>query len=268
MPITIDIPVARRRLRINGIVQGVGFRPFVYRLANRYELSGFVNNDSHGVCIEIEGPLDRLEEFSDALALQAPPLSKIGEITTEELRPTGEDAFRIAVTRRSTTAVTHISPDVAVCDDCLAELLDPADRRHQYPFTNCTNCGPRYTIVRRIPYDRPNTSMDRFELCGKCDSEYTDPSDRRFHAQPNACPTCGPHLTLCDSDGNPVQTEDPLAAAAELLRTGKIVAVRARMKPRRSSSVRAASPGSASHALVSPKGGAFRIRRAISIRTT
>jgi hydrogenase maturation protein HypF len=226
MQIAIDIPVARRRFHINGIVQGVGFRPFVYRLAHRYELSGSVSNATEGVYIEAEGTPAMLDRFGDSLRAQAPPLARINEIAIEELEPTGQHGFRIDITSRDGSAVTQVSPDVAVCDDCLTEMFDPENRRRQYPFTNCTNCGPRYTIVRRIPYDRRNTSMDVFELCERCEVEYQDPEDRRFHAQPNACPACGPRLILCDGGGVPLETHDAVATTAAMLRDGKIAAIR------------------------------------------
>jgi hydrogenase maturation protein HypF len=226
MPVAIDGVLKRRRLRVHGTVQGVGFRPFVYRLANRYALSGFVNNDSRGVCIEVEGALDEIDQFCYALAAQAPPLSRIARIVSEDIRPIRESGFRIETTRKQESASTHIARDVAVCEDCLTELFDPADRRYQYPFLNCTNCGPRYTIVHRIPYDRPNTSMNVFGMCERCAAEYRDPADRRFHAQPNACPDCGPRVTLCSLDGSLLDIPDPIAYAADLLRAGKIVAIR------------------------------------------
>ncbi|NNE45922.1 MAG: carbamoyltransferase HypF [Rhodothermales bacterium] len=226
MEVIRDIHVRRRRLRVNGIVQGVGFRPFVFRLANHYDLSGFVNNDSRGVCIEIEGSSAAIAWFQQQLRVQAPPLSRIGEILDEDLVPIGETGFRIKSTERKTDTTTHIAPDGAVCDDCLSELFDPSDRRYLYPFINCTNCGPRYTIVRRIPYDRPNTSMDVFPLCEECEQEYRDPADRRFHAQPNACPVCGPRLALYDGGGEEIRGQDPVRSVAELLRRGNIVAIR------------------------------------------
>ena len=210
MAVVIDSPMTRRRFRVHGTVQGVGFRPFVYRLANRYALSGFVNNDSRGVCIEVEGPMDEVDRFGRELTAQAPPLSRIGKIVSEEMLPIRESGFRIETTRASETTEAHVSPDGAVCDDCLAELFDPGNRRHRYAFINCTNCGPRYTIVRRIPYDRPNTSMEVFGMCGPCDTEYREPADRRFHAQPNACPDCGPRLAVCALDGSPIETADPI----------------------------------------------------------
>lgn len=226
MDVSVDTPIRRERLRVNGIVQGVGFRPFVYRLAQRHDLSGFVHNDSEGVCIEVEGPPISLALFRNDLLVQAPPLSRIGYVRSEDIVATGETGFRIETTRKRVAAATQISPDVAVCDDCLRELFDPSDRRFRYPFINCTNCGPRYTIVRRIPYDRPNTSMGVFPLCEDCEREYHDPSDRRFHAQPNACPSCGPHVVLCAADGSRIESADPIRSSAELLSAGKVVAVR------------------------------------------
>ncbi len=216
----------RNRIRLNGIVQGVGFRPFVYRLARECGLSGFVNNNSDGVLIEIEGAPERLAAFRRRLRREAPPLARIVEMRFEEVEPQGQDGFTIRTSQRDSTPSTLISPDVSVCDDCLRELFDPADRRYRYPFINCTNCGPRYTIVKRIPYDRPFTSMSIFPMCEACAREYHDPANRRFHAQPNACPECGPRLRLYRGDGQEVETDDPLAETVRLLREGKIVAIK------------------------------------------
>ncbi len=215
----------RQRIRVNGIVQGVGFRPFVFKLASQLNLAGFVGNDSEGVIIEIEGPGKSLDAFGRRLHDDAPPLSSIVRFHIEEIDVQGETGFSIRESRREPTTSTLISPDVAVCDDCLRELFDSKDRRYRYPFINCTNCGPRYTIVEQIPYDRPLTSMKRFPLCPECDREYNDPSDRRFHAQPNACPACGPRLFLYDNKGM-VDSADPLREAVSRLRDGKIVAIR------------------------------------------
>lgn len=215
----------RVRLRVNGIVQGVGFRPFVYRLATEQKLAGFVNNDSHGVLIEIEGSHDAVSTFTDRLLTELPPLAKIVSLDREVLPLQSDTIFHIIESQRDSAAATLISPDIATCGDCLKELFDPPDRRHHYPFTNCTNCGPRYTIVKSIPYDRPFTSMAIFPMCPDCQREYDDPTNRRFHAQPNACPVCGPKLTLYDCNGI-VETTGVVGSAVKLLAEGRILAIR------------------------------------------
>jgi hydrogenase maturation protein HypF len=219
-------PHEARRLQVNGIVQGVGFRPFVYQLALRHGLRGEVANTSAGVFIHIEGASDRLAAFENDLTRESPPLAHIVEVTSrpEVLRNFSD--FHIAASRGEAAMATLISPDVAVCDDCLKEMFDPSDRRYRYPFINCTNCGPRYTIIDDIPYDRPKTSMRHFRLCAACQAEYDDPLNRRFHAQPNACPVCGPRIELRAGDGRTVAVPDPIATAAELIRQGKILAVK------------------------------------------
>lgn len=216
----------REKIRVNGIVQGVGFRPFVYRLAKECQLGGYVNNNSDGVLIEVEGTSESLAQFHRRFREEAPPLSRIVDLTVEEIAPQGEVSFSIIASRRDSRPSTFISPDVSVCADCLAELFDPTNRRYRYPFINCTNCGPRYTIVQRIPYDRPNTSMRVFPMCPACEQEYHDPANRRFHAQPNACPQCGPQVTLRDRTGKRMDTDDPIGAAVALLQQGKILAIR------------------------------------------
>ena len=215
-----------RRLQVNGIVQGVGFRPFVYQLALRLGLKGEVANTSSGVSIHIEGPADRLRAFETELAGKAPPLSHIVEVVSRPEIIKSFSDFRITASRGGAAMATLISPDAAMCADCLREMFDPADRRYRYPFTNCTNCGPRYTIIDDIPYDRPKTSMRHFTMCAACQAEYDDPLDRRFHAQPNACPVCGPRVGLWDARRKEMGSGDPIAAAAELIRQGKIVAVK------------------------------------------
>lgn len=192
-------PISRQRLYIRGIVQGVGFRPFVYGLALRYALKGWVRNDSDGVTIEIEGQQTMLQSFQQALRKEPPPLARIDEIRTEELAIQGDTSFHIIHSQQASQRNTLIAADTATCTDCLRELFDPHDRRYHYPFINCTNCGPRFTIVSDVPYDRANTSMRIFPLCAACQTEYDDPLNRRFHAQPNACPTCGPSIRF-DSD--------------------------------------------------------------------
>jgi len=218
-------PAVRRRIRVRGIVQGVGFRPTVYRLATERGLSGWVLNDAEGVLMEVEGPAAAVDDFLRTLQAERPPLARINAVEPEDAPPRGETAFRIAPSEAGRRRAL-ISPDMAVCDDCLREMFDPADRRHRYPFINCTNCGPRYSIIRDIPYDRPNTTMARFTMCPACRAEYDDPADRRFHAQPNACPECGPHLDLRDAGGRPVAEADPVAAVRRALLDGRIVAVK------------------------------------------
>jgi hydrogenase maturation protein HypF len=205
--------VERRRLRARGVVQGVGFRPFVHRLATRDGLGGCVWNDGDGVVVEVEGPAAALDEFERALLAEAPPLARIDAVTGERIAPRGERAFAV-VPSHGGGGSALVPPDVATCDDCLRELFDPADRRFRYPFVNCTNCGPRLTIVTAVPYDRPNTTMAGFPLCADCRREYEDPGDRRFHAEPIACPVCGPQLS--------VPLDDVVAALLE----GRIVAVK------------------------------------------
>jgi len=214
------------RLEINGIVQGVGFRPFIYQLANHHGLKGQVANTAAGVSLVLEGSEKDIRRFIDDLPDKKPPLAHIVEVSETPEAVKGFSAFSIVKSRDSATRATLISPDVMVCDDCLAEMRDPADRRFGYPFINCTNCGPRYTIIDDIPYDRAKTSMQHFRMCPRCQAEYEAPDNRRFHAQPNACPVCGPRVTLCDADGKAVDTDDPIAETADRLRQGRIVAVK------------------------------------------
>lgn len=212
----------RRRLLVNGIVQGVGFRPFVFNLAESLQLAGFVTNTSEGVIIEIQGAAGALDLFVHRLRHDAPPLADIVAVEVAETPPHPDPAgFVIRPSENRPGTSTLIPPDVATCGDCRREILDPGDRRHRYPFTNCTNCGPRWTIIGRIPYDRPFTSMAPFAMCPACRAEYDNPRDRRFHAQPNACPVCGPRVWLDGDDGG-----DILAAAADRLARGAIVAVK------------------------------------------
>ena len=214
----------RTRARVDGTVQGVGFRPYVHRLAAELGLAGYVLNDSRGVLLEVEGDAEAVEEFLDRLAPEAPPLAVIERIGVSEGAAVGEHDFVIRPSPRGGSADAPVSPDSATCADCLHELFDPGDRRFRYPFINCTNCGPRFTIVRAVPYDRPFTTMAGFVMCAECQAEYDDPAARRFHAQPNACPACGPSLRLLDSRG--VLPGDPLRAAVAALRDGRIVAVK------------------------------------------
>jgi hydrogenase maturation protein HypF len=217
---------AARRLEVNGVVQGVGFRPFVYHLARQYELKGEVANTASGVSIHIEGPPERIRSFERDLAEKRPPLAHVVEISSrpESVKPYSD--FRIVKSKNRVLMSTLISPDVSVCDDCLRELFDPGNRRYLYPFINCTNCGPRYTIIDDIPYDRPKTSMRHFKMCAACQAEYDDPGDRRFHAQPNACAACGPQVSLHDKRRKPVDADDPIQKAAQFIRQGKIVALK------------------------------------------
>ncbi len=208
------------------MVQGVGFRPFVYRLAAEEQLAGFIGNDTGGVTIEIEGPTAALDSFLTRLRSEAPPLSRIDSVAVRELAPTGEPGFRIVASEVIGPVSTGIPADAATCPDCLRELHSPTDRRYRYPFLNCTNCGPRYTITRRIPYDRPQTSMARFTMCPACQAEYDDPANRRFHAQPNACWDCGPQLSLVSADGTQIPATDPVNETIARLAAGEILAIK------------------------------------------
>ncbi|MFN2369364.1 MAG: acylphosphatase, partial [Desulfurivibrionaceae bacterium] len=215
----------RRRILVNGIVQGVGFRPFVYVLAHRYGLTGTVINTSAGVEIEIEG-ID-LDRFENSLKNDLPPQAMLSSFTSQVTPVCNDTQFSIGFSQGVGRVSTQIAPDLAICFDCLRELFDPDDRRYLYPFINCTNCGPRYSIVIGIPYDREKTAMRRFEMCDDCRAEYEDPVDRRFHAQPNACPECGPRVSLCGNDGKEISgAEQVVARAAGLLREGGILAVK------------------------------------------
>ena len=231
--------VIRVRARVEGTVQGVGFRPFVYRLATGLGLAGWVRNDARGVELEIEGGREAIESFLGRLPSEAPPLARIERVRTESRPARGERSFLIAPSPQgSDSPDALIAPDSATCSDCLAELRDPGDRRYRYPFINCTNCGPRFTIVRGVPYDRALTTMAGFQMCAACRAEYEDPGDRRFHAQPNACPQCGPRARLLTADGGVLGagfdgardsregTWDPLAEAALLLARGAVVAIK------------------------------------------
>jgi hydrogenase maturation protein HypF len=230
------VPV-RRAVQVRGVVQGVGFRPFVYRLAQEEELAGCIGNDTDGVTIEIEGPGLRVERFLARLRAEMPPLARIDAVAVHATPPLGETAFRIVHSAVLGPVSTGIPADAATCADCLRELLDPADRRYRYPFLNCTNCGPRYTITKRIPYDRPQTSMAIFPMCPACQAEYDDPRNRRFHAQPNACSVCGPKtwlesnadLQTCSfrkAEVDSLFLNDPIAQTIHLLLAGQILAIK------------------------------------------
>ena len=214
------------RISVRGVVQGVGFRPFVYRLAQEYSLKGWVRNTSGNVEIEVEGNEEALENFLSDLQAKAPPMAHIEKVEATFHPPKGYTGFQIGESLSREGQYQLVSPDIATCDDCKKEIFSPTDRRFRYPFTNCTNCGPRFTIIEDIPYDRPKTTMRKFEMCPQCQQEYADPLNRRFHAQPNACPKCGPSLELVDGNGNPVDCSDVITAASDLLKAGKVLALK------------------------------------------
>ena len=230
----------RREVRVHGVVQGVGFRPFVYRLAHEETLAGFIGNDTDGVIIEVEGKPSSVENFLRRLQSDAPALARIDQVISRSIPPKREENFSIIASEVRGQVATGIPADAATCADCLRELLDPNDRRYRYPFLNCTNCGPRFTITRRIPYDRPQTSMAKFRMCPACQAEYDDPADRRFHAQPNACWDCGPQLWLVEPEStkngvpqfpisgprNTLACKDPIAETIHWLLAGQILAIK------------------------------------------
>jgi len=218
--------IKRVRYLFTGIVQGVGFRPFIYRLAERQGLAGFVQNRPDGVLVEVQGSSTAIDSFFSSVAKELPPLANITSVESSEIAVTGDTEFKIIVSEKEGQGDVHIAPDSAVCADCLKELFDPADRRFRYPFINCTNCGPRLTIINDIPYDRVHTSMACFPLCPKCRAEYENPANRRFHAEPNACPVCGPQLELRDAEGKIIPCEDPLEKAIEFITTGNVIAIK------------------------------------------
>lgn len=222
----MTLPASGLRIEIKGIVQGVGFRPFIYGLATRLDLKGWVRNTSSGVEIEVSGSTENLQIFTREIRESAPPLSRILSLVTHPVPAGNFERFQILTSQAIEGEFIPISPDMNICPDCLREMLDPKDRRYRYPFINCTNCGPRFTIVKDIPYDRPLTTMADFPLCPDCAAEYNDPLNRRFHAQPVACPTCGPHLSLVQN-GTEVEThEAALQDARKLIREGQIVAIK------------------------------------------
>ena len=219
----------RRHLVISGIVQGVGFRPFVYRLAMRHGLAGWVNNATDGVHVEVEGTEVELDAFSRTLQQEKPVQAEIYSLTAYDMPDRRETGFVIAESDASSAGVPFVSSDIATCAACRSEISDPADRRYQYPFTNCTNCGPRYTIIRQTPYDRRSTTMDVFPMCEACQREFDDPANRRFHAQPNACSVCGPEYRLVDRQGTPLPLDNGQNAMDQtraLLHAGKLVAIK------------------------------------------
>ncbi len=220
---------ARVEIAVTGIVQGVGFRPFTYRLATRHDLVGFVRNmGDAGVQIVVEGEKETIEKFIDSLRPEQPPLSRIDDINVAWKAPTGEfSAFQVAPSERAGLGLPSVvPPDLALCDDCLHEMLDSSDRRYNYPFITCVNCGPRFTIIEKLPYDRPRTSMKAFPLCPDCLHEYQDPPDRRYHAEPTCCSICGPRMSLYDAEGNPIDVLEPLREVARLLDEGSVVAIK------------------------------------------
>jgi hydrogenase maturation protein HypF len=227
MDAPVEVPIeVRRQIEVSGIVQGVGFRPYIYRLATGRNLKGTIRNTSAGVTIEIQGPAETVEDFIARLPAEAPPLARITNLTIHEVACNGDRDFRIIHSHEGEEIRTLISPDVAICADCLREMFDAKDRRYRYPFINCTNCGPRFTIIRDIPYDRPSTSMAAFPMCAACLAEYENPLNRRFHAQPNACWECGPRVELWDQSGRKIDCSDPVVEAASALRSGLVVAVK------------------------------------------
>ena len=218
---------ARAKITVRGAVQGVGFRPFVYRLANELRLGGRVSNSPQGVFIEVEGSRELLDEFLLRLEKDKPPRAIIQSLESSLLDPVGYEGFEVCLSDEAGAKTALILPDIATCAACLHEVFDPANRRHLYPFTNCTDCGPRFSIIEALPYDRQNTSMKSFVMCPECEREYRDPANRRFHAEPNACPACGPHLELWDPAGTVLATRhDALLRAAEALRSGQILALK------------------------------------------
>lgn len=215
----------RRRITVGGRVQGVGFRPFVARLADELDLAGLVGNDVHGAFIEVQGAAERLDEFQRRLVAEAPPLARIGEVSAMEMTACAATGFAIVASADGAAPSLAITPDAAICAACAREIDDPRDRRFGHPFANCTDCGPRYAIITAVPYDRPNTTMASFAMCATCGAEYADPRDRRYHAQPIACPACGPRVWL-EASGQRPAAGDAIAEAAQLLHAGRIVAIK------------------------------------------
>ena len=218
---------ARRQIRVRGTVQGVGFRPYVHRQATRLGLAGWIANTAEGVTIEVEGAPERLDDLLDGLRQSPPPRAVVSEIDVSEAELRGDATFAIRASVTGGRRSAHISPDLTTCDACLAELSDPSDRRYRYPFINCTDCGPRFSIIKDLPYDRARTSMQRFGMCEACRAEYEDPPSRRFHAEPTACPNCGPRVALWNPAGGVIARDDAaLGLAATAIRRGEIVAAK------------------------------------------
>jgi len=215
-----------RDIKIKGIVQGVGFRPFVYGLAVKNNIVGTVKNSSAGVEIIANGTQSNLEKFTQQLKLHPPKLAKIDQFDWQPINPDGFSEFNIIESEAIPGEFIPISPDVSICEDCQKELFNQNDRRFRYPFINCTNCGPRFTIIKNIPYDRPSTTMRPFEMCDQCNEEYSNPIDRRFHAQPIACPTCGPHVWFSDGVDESIIGENAIQKARQLIKNGKILAIK------------------------------------------
>ncbi|KZS66313.1 carbamoyltransferase HypF [Mycobacterium kansasii] len=226
MPLLLRSGDVRQRFTVSGVVQGVGFRPFVHRIASELRLVGFVGNDSGAVFVEVQGPVAHLQEFGRRLRAEAPPLARISAVSVVEIETDPGTDFRIVESQAASGATTPIPPDIAVCDDCVAELFDPADRRYRHPFVTCTNCGPRFTIIRELPYDRLATTMSAFAMCERCAAEYHDPANRRFHAQPIACPDCGPSLWFRFAAGRVDGSDAALAATQHALAGGAVVAIK------------------------------------------
>jgi hydrogenase maturation protein HypF len=214
------------RISVRGVVQGVGFRPFVYRLAHQYQLTGWVRNTSGSVEIEVEGNGEALQNFLSDLEAKVPPMARIESVEATFHPPKGYTEFQIGESQSRQGQYQLVSPDIATCQDCKQEIFSSTDRRFGYPFTNCTNCGPRFTIIEDIPYDRPKTTMRKFRMCPQCQREYDDPLNRRFHAQPNACPECGPSLELVDGEGKSIESKNVIKKASQLLKAGKILALK------------------------------------------
>ena len=215
-----------RRWRVGGRVQGVGFRPFIYRLAHRFELSGWVRNDGGEVVVQAQGSAEQLRSFGIALRAEAPPAARVERIDETAVAAESRTGFMIEQSTAGAEQRVHLPADLFACDDCLVEMRDPSARRYRYPFINCTECGPRYTLIRAMPYDRPNTTLERFELCDACAADYANPLDRRFHAQPLACASCGPSLHWKQDGLTTLGNEAALDAALITLRAGRIVALR------------------------------------------
>ncbi|MBE0478889.1 carbamoyltransferase HypF, partial [Candidatus Aerophobetes bacterium] len=218
--------IGRLHISIEGIVQGVGFRPFIYNLANLHSLAGYVLNNTRGVDIEVEGEREDIKIFLKELNIKFPPLAVIDKISWRKLAPAGYREFKIKSSQKEKESFLPLSPDIGICDDCLRELFNPEDRRYLYPFINCTNCGPRFTIIKDIPYDRENTTMASFKMCRDCEIEYHDSHNRRFHAQPDACWVCGPAVRLVDSRGEDIEVDEPVYFSAMLIKKGYILAVK------------------------------------------
>lgn len=216
----------RKRILVKGAVQGVGFRPFIYNLAASHALGGFVLNEPEGVRIEVEGNESSVEAFVDEIGSSAPPMARVTDIQCEAIALAGERTFAIRHSGGAGTRIVLIPPDLATCEDCLRELSDPRDRRYQYPFINCTNCGPRYTIIKAMPYDRAQTTMASFEMCPDCRAEYEDPTNRRFHAEPTCCPACGPKMSLMDPSGSDLASDDPIGEAKRRFARGEVLAIK------------------------------------------